>query len=112
MADLDLVARDAVAIIDALSLYVRGASRDAAEAAGAERVTGVTEDDWWSPRDAILTEHWSSERFGVLDRLAQAGGFSVPDNTENYNVRFILDDFEFGLQRFLDGIEAFVARRS
>ena len=32
-----------------------------------------------------------------------------PD-TENYNVRFILDDFEFGLQRLLDGVEAHVER--
>ena len=28
--------------------------------------------------------------------------------TPNYNLKFILDDFEFGLQRLLDGIEAYV----
>lgn len=111
VADLGLPARDAVAIVDALSQFVRGAARDAAEASSAERVTGVSEEDWWTPRDAILTEEWSTERFAVLDRLARGGGFAVPDDTANYNVRFILDDFEFGLQRLLDGIEAFVGRR-
>jgi AcrR family transcriptional regulator len=107
VADLGLAARDAVAMVDAISLYVRGAARDAAEAAAAERVTGVTEQDWWAPRDAILAEMWSSDRFAILDRLARGGGFAVPDDSENYNVRFIVDDFEFGLQRLLDGMEAF-----
>ena len=38
-------------------------------------------------------------------RLAADGGFDVPEETENYNVHFIVDDFEFGLQRLLDGIQ-------
>ena len=52
------------------------------------------------------------ERFPTLTRLAADGGFDVPPETENYNVRFIVDDFEFGLQRLLDGIEAYVGRRA
>lgn len=35
----------------------------------------------------------------------------MPEDTPNYNVRFILDDFEFGLQRLLDGIESYLAAR-
>jgi AcrR family transcriptional regulator len=110
VADLGLPARDAVAIVDAVSMFVRGAARDAAEAARAEEVTGTTEYEWWTEREAQLTEFMSPERFPTLTALGAAGGFDVPPDTENYNVRFIVDDFEFGLQRLLDGIEAHVGR--
>ena len=110
VADLGIPARDAVAIVDAVSMFVRGAARDAAEAAGAEAATGKTELEWWTERDAILSEVMTPERFPTLSRLAADGGFDVPPDTENYNVRFIVDDFEFGLQRLLDGIEGYVGR--
>ena len=106
VADLAFPARDAVAIVDAISMFVRGAARDAAEAAGAEAATGKTEVEWWTERDAYLTEVMTPERFPTLTRLGAAGGFDVPPDAENYNVRFILDDFEFGLQRLLDGVMA------
>jgi hypothetical protein len=74
----------------------------------------MTELEWWTARDAILTEVMTEERFPTLARLDREGGFAVPPDTENYNLRFIVDDFEFGLQRLLDGIEAHVraARRT
>lgn len=111
VADLGLSAREAVAIVDSISLFVRGAARDASEAAGAEAATGKAEAEWWTEREPLLNEVMTPERFPTLSRLAGAGGFDVPPNTENYNVQFIVDDFEFGLQRLLDGFEAFVARR-
>jgi AcrR family transcriptional regulator len=111
VADLGVDAREAVAIVDAVSMFVRGAAREAAEAAGAERVTGVSELEWWTDRDAILTEKMSGDRYPTLGRIEQGGGFSVPEGTENYNATFIVDDFEFGLQRMLDGIEAHVRAR-
>jgi AcrR family transcriptional regulator len=108
-ADLGVPGRDAVAIVDAISIYVRGAAREAVEAASAERVTGMTEMEWWTARDAILTEHMTPERYPTLGRLEAEGAFAVPADTENYNLRFIVDDFEFGLQRLLDGIDSYVA---
>jgi AcrR family transcriptional regulator len=108
-ADLGVPAREAVAIVDALSMFVRGAARDAVEAASAERVTGVSEMEWWTERDAILTEKMGADAYPTLARLEAEGAFAVPDDTPNYNLRFILDDFEYGLQRMLDGIEASVA---
>ena len=109
VVDLGIPARDAVAIVDAISMFVRGAARDAAEAAGAEAATGKTELEWWTERDAYLNEVMTPERFPTLTRLGAGGGFDVPPDTENYNVRFIVDDFGFGLQRLLDGIEEHVA---
>ncbi len=107
-ADFGVPARDAIAIVDSLSMYVRGAARDAVEAAAAERVTGMTELEWWTARDEILSEVMTRERYPTLARLDAEGAFAVPPDTENYNLRFIVDDFEFGLQRLLDGIEAHV----
>ena len=105
---LGVSARDAVAIVDSIGLFVRGVARDAAEAEGAERATGLSEMEWWTERDRILTAKMTDERYPTLGRLDAEGGFAVPDDTPNYNLKFILDDFEFGLQRLLDGIEAFV----
>jgi len=107
-SDLGVSARDAVAIVDSIGLFVRGVARDAAEAESAERVTGVSEMEWWTERDAILTSKMSAGQYPTLGRLDAEGGFAVPDDTPNYNLKFILDDFEFGLQRLLDGIVAYV----
>ena len=105
VADLGIPARDAVAIVDA-DLDVRPRRRPR-RGRGRRRRGGdrQTELEWWTERDALLTEKMTPERFPTLARLAADGGFDVPPDTENYNVRFILDDFEFGLQRLLDGIE-------
>jgi AcrR family transcriptional regulator len=110
VADLGLPARDAVAMADSLSMYVRGAARDAVEARGAEVATGKTEDDWWQEREPTLEEVLDPERFPTIVRLGANGGFDVPPDTANYNERFVRDDFEFGLQRMLDGFQSHVAR--
>jgi hypothetical protein len=89
-------------------MFVRGAARDAAEAAGAEEGTGTSEDEWWNERAPVLDQVMTAERIPTLARLADEGGFDVPADTINYNVRFVVDDFEFGLQRLLDGIERHV----
>ncbi len=111
VADIGVPARDAVGVVDALSIFVRGAARDSVEAAMAERVTGRTELEWWTERDAILAEKMSPDRYPISGRIAQGGGFDVPEGTENYNVQFIEDDFRFGLERYLDGVEAFARKR-
>jgi len=108
VADLGLPARDAVAMVDAVSMFVRGAAQSTADAAPGVDATGKTELDWWLEREPILGEVLEPARFPVLTRLAADGGFDVPPDTPNYNLRFAIDDFEFGLQRLLDGFEAYV----
>ena len=44
--------------------------------------------------------------------VEQAGGFDPPEGGLDYNLQFAVDSFEFGLQRVLDGIDAFVRQRS
>jgi AcrR family transcriptional regulator len=108
VADLGLPARDAVAMVDALSMFVRGAAQSAADAAPGVDATGKTESEWWLEREPILGEVLDAARFPVLTRLGAEGGFDVPEDTANYNLRFAVDDFDFGLQRMLDGFEAHV----
>jgi hypothetical protein len=69
----------------------------------------MTEMEWWTERDAILSEKMTADRYPTLGRMDAEGGFAVPEGTENYNLTFIVEDFEFGLQRLLDGIDAHVA---
>jgi AcrR family transcriptional regulator len=110
VVDLGLPARDTVAMVDALGMFVRGAAQQAAEADRAAEATGKSETDWWYEREPTLTEVMADHRFPVLDRLGAEGGFDVPEDESNYNRRFAVDDFEFGLQRLLDGFEAHVRR--
>lgn len=110
VADIGLPAREAVAIAGALQMYVFGAARFVAEARRAEEATGKSELEWWGEHEPVLDEVMSAERFPSLTRLGQEGGFDVPPDAPDYIVTFALDDFEFGLQRLLDGVEAHVAR--
>jgi hypothetical protein len=111
VAELGLPARETVAMVDALGMFVRGAAQQAAEADRAAEATGKSETDWWYEREPTLTEVMADHSFPVLDRLGAEGGFDVPEDEPNYNRRFAVDDFEFGLQRLLDGFEAHVSRR-
>jgi hypothetical protein len=99
-------------MVDALSMFVRGAAQSAADAAPGVDATGKTESEWWLEREPILGEVLDPARFPVLTRLGAEGGFDVPEDTANYNLRFAVDDFDFGLQRLLDGFEAFLDRTS
>ena len=78
----------------------------------------MSDDDWWNARAPLLEEladdAWD-ERYPTATRLAPEQAFDQPDRSPDdatpYMVREALDTFEFGLQRLLDGIEAFIAAR-
>lgn len=95
--------------------YVSGAAKSVADAKAAEHLTGVSDDDWWNARSPLLDRFWDAGRFPVAERLAQEQAFDQldrdPDDATPYLVRGALDVFEFGLQRVLDGIEAYIATR-
>lgn len=105
-------------VVGAVQEFVGGCAKAVSDALAAERVTGVTDDEWWEARYPLLEEvanvSWH-ERFPVSARLGEEGAFEQrdrePDDDSPYLVREALDVFEFGLQRLLDGIEAFVRTR-
>jgi AcrR family transcriptional regulator len=105
--------------VGAVAGFVRGAAKSVADARTAEQATGQSDDDWWNARspllDELATDVWP-ERYPTSTRLQAEHAFDqldrAPDDPTPYTVKDALDAFEFGLQRLLDGLEAFIARRS
>lgn len=103
-------------VVNVVAGYVRGAAKAVADAVEAERVTGITDDEWWTARlpvlEQLVAEHPGSTP--VADRLAAEGVFEQrqrqPDDTTPYMAYEAIDTFEFGLQRLLDGIAAHIDR--
>ncbi|MFD9110442.1 TetR/AcrR family transcriptional regulator [Streptomyces bottropensis] len=88
-----------ISAIVAVDGYVVGAARTQLYAQEAEHRTGLTDAEFWQAHAPVLEELMASGRYPLLAGLSDdafATGF---------------DHFEFGLQRLLDGLEVFVARR-
>lgn len=100
-----------------VSGFVRGSAKQLSDVLTAEQATGLGEDEWWYARSALLeelaTDDWA-DRYPTLTKLDAEHAFDQldrPDDTTPYLVQDALDTFEFGLQRTLDGIEAYVEAR-
>lgn len=103
--------------VGAVSSYVRGAAKSVSDAWTAEQVTGLSDDEWWNARSPLLQElagdDWA-ERYPTITKLDAEHAFDQldrPDEVTPYMVQDALDTFEFGLQRLLDGLEAYIASR-
>jgi len=85
--------------------YVRGAVRAALDARRIELETGITDEQWWAKNSPLLTRLIDPARYPATVRIGEAyksGRMPAPDRERN---------FEFGLQRVLDGIAAFIESR-
>jgi AcrR family transcriptional regulator len=85
--------------------YVRGAVRAALDAREVEQHTGMTDEQWWAMNTPLLEGLVDPARFPTTVRIGEAyksGRMTAPDHERN---------FEFGLQRVLDGIAVFIATR-
>ena len=86
--------------------HVEGAARRSMEAAQAEQLTGISDEQWWRARAPILGSLVDFSRYPTASRVGTAAG-------EAYNSAYNADAaFEFGLQRVLDGIDALVRDRT
>jgi AcrR family transcriptional regulator len=93
--DMDLV-------VTLMSNYVRGAVRTALEAAEAERRTGMSEEQWWAVYAPLLEGVFDGDAYPVAARVGAAAG-------DEYQSAIAPERaFEFGLQRVLDGIGAYI----
>ncbi|WP_086820800.1 TetR/AcrR family transcriptional regulator [Allokutzneria sp. NRRL B-24872] len=98
LSGIGLSDMEIVAVFNTLYGYVRGAARTSVDAKLAERHTGLSEDEWWAGRERF----WQHlERFPTMSRMRGSGAFDVVEM-----------DFEFGLERVLDGLEALISKRS
>jgi AcrR family transcriptional regulator len=86
--------------------YVYGAARTAVEAAQAEQRTGMTGAQWWETYAPLVQRVFDPERYPTAARVGEAAGteYGAPSDPAR--------SFEFGLQRLLDGIEAFIRSRA
>jgi AcrR family transcriptional regulator len=97
VADTGLRPGEMAAVVSLVGSYVAGAARVALESSLAERRTGVSDERWWEARKPFWEEMFDPERYPMITWIWEHGGYEHPE-----------DDFEFGLQRVLDGIEALV----
>jgi AcrR family transcriptional regulator len=109
---LGLSGREMDASVALLAAYVRGAALAAHEAAEAERATGQTDEAWWAEREPLLRQLFDPARFPIAVEVQRGGGFDDRTGDGGYHWKRALDDFEFGLARVLDGIEALVRARA
>jgi AcrR family transcriptional regulator len=82
--------------------YVTGASQAAVEAAQAPDRSGMTDEAWWEVQAPLLEKVFDPQRYPLAARVGAAAG-------ETYGLIDPDHAFEFGLQRLLDGIAAFIA---
>jgi AcrR family transcriptional regulator len=90
---------------DLLQDYITGALRSAREAREAEQVTGLTDEQWFSIVWPALEKNLDQQHLHTISQISEGRRErrrSPDERTER---------FEFGLQRVLDGLEAFVQRR-
>ncbi|PRX92400.1 TetR/AcrR family transcriptional regulator [Allonocardiopsis opalescens] len=99
--DTDLDGREKVMVIETVDAYVRGVARTAGDIAEAERRDSIQAAEWFTAQVDFLGRRVDFRRFPHVARSGLVHGLPDAD-----------DVFAFGLERMLDGIEAFIRSRS
>lgn len=107
--DTGLSGSEIAGVVGLISSFVRGAAQNALDAALAAQRTGVSNDEWWMARAPLLEKYFDPDRFPAVKQVEALGAFEAVDDTGDYLVQHARRDFEFGLQRVLDGIESYVS---
>jgi AcrR family transcriptional regulator len=93
-------------IVSLLDDYVRGAARGTVEAAEALARTGISDQQWWQTYGPLLADVLDPARYPTAIRVGAAAG------AEYGAAHDPARSFKFGLQRIIDGIEAFIIKAS
>jgi AcrR family transcriptional regulator len=89
-------------VIMLLAGYVRNLANAEADILAAVRASGQTPLEWMGGWAAMIREVADRDRFPALAAFMDAGVFEVDDGPD--------DEFIFGLDRILDGVEALIGR--
>lgn len=100
IADIGLTNGQRMAVVGLVVSYVQGRARQLADDVRAEQRSGLSGERFWHDFAPLLDEHLDAARFPELTRVWR-------DDELDWE-----DEFEFGLERVLDGIEVFVRRGS
>jgi AcrR family transcriptional regulator len=92
--------QEKVAVIMMIDSFAQSVARSANGIAAAERLTGVSNEEFWKAQEPVLVAAMETGDYPHVAALDE-DGFEMPGQ----------QFFEFGLQRILDGIEVLVDRR-
>lgn len=111
-ASTGLGGADVLKIVGTMSGFVVGMTRQISELREASRAAGQSELEWWTQQSELLAELVGDvdARFPRLAAAGAEGAFDVEHEPEQYLEQEARNAFEFGLERLLDGIEAFLRR--
>jgi AcrR family transcriptional regulator len=87
-------------VIMLLAGYVRNMATTEADIGAAIRASGLDPDQWMASYPRMLAELADPARFPALTRFIAAGVFEAADDPD--------DEFVFGLDRILDGVQALI----
>jgi AcrR family transcriptional regulator len=110
VSGIGLSPSEMVGVVNLVVSYVRGAAQGAVDAVLAAQRTGMSNEEWWAAREPLFDKYFDAQRYPTLVELERAGAFEAPAEGD-YLLYHALNDFAFGLQRVLDGVEAFVQQR-
>ncbi len=106
VANMGLSPEETGLAADVLQDYITGALRSAREAREAEQMSGLSDEQWFSIVWPVLEKHLDPKSFRTVSQLSEGRR----ERTRSPNERTAR--FEFGLQRVLDGLEAFISKRA
>lgn len=92
-------------VVTMVYVYVQGAARTAIEAAGSEKDTGQTDQEWWDDYAPLLDKFFDPEKYPTAARIGAVAG-------ETYQSAYDPEHgFHFGLARLLDGVDTLINNR-
>ena len=103
LAGSGLEEAEKASVIMLVAGYVRNLATTEADIRAAVITSGVTPDEWMAAYPRMLAKLADPNRFPALTRIIAAGVFDRADDPD--------DEFIFGLERILDGIEVLISSR-
>lgn len=98
-----LSAAEITATMITLDVFVQGAVQSEVDA-DAARAAGFDDGDWWQAHRPYWSRVVDPDHFPAIHRQFESAGRADPDTDHRFN-------FDFGLDRLLDGIEVLLERR-
>jgi AcrR family transcriptional regulator len=95
--DIGLTEDEMLGAVVTLSAFVSGLAKSTIEAMQAADRTGISDEDWWEIQGEYVGPAVVAGELPMLTKVGEAGAFH-----SNF------DNFEFGLQRVLDGLGALI----
>jgi AcrR family transcriptional regulator len=102
LADTELTEARKASVIMLLAGYVRNLATTEADIAAAIKASGLAPMEWMAAYPRMLAELTDPRRFPALAKFLAAGVFEMEDGPD--------DEFVFGLDRILDGVEVLIQR--